>query len=46
VVEGGSLATAEEAEIRSRSTAAAVGLAARAGTNRLADRDWRSLVGA
>jgi 5-methylthioadenosine/S-adenosylhomocysteine deaminase len=46
VVEGGSLATAEEAEIRSRSAAAAAGLAARAGTNRLADRDWRSLVGA
>lgn len=46
VVGGGMLSTAEEAEIRSRSAAAASGLAARAGTDRLADRDWRSLVGA
>ncbi len=46
VVGGGVLATVNEEEVRSRSCAAAAGLAARAGTDRLADRDWRSLVGA
>ncbi len=46
VVDGGALTTVDEEEVRSRSSAAAAGLAARAGTDRLADRDWRSLVGA
>ncbi len=46
VVDGGVLATADEAEIRSRSAAAAAGLAARAGTARLVERDWRSFAGA
>ena len=44
VVDGGSLTTVDEADIRSRSTLAATGLAARAGTDRLANRAWRSLV--
>lgn len=46
VVDGGVLATVDQEEVRSRSSAAAAGLAARAGTDRLADREWRSLVGA
>jgi 5-methylthioadenosine/S-adenosylhomocysteine deaminase len=45
-VDGGVLVTVDEAEIRSLSSTAAAGLAARAGTDRLADRGWRSLVGA
>ena len=45
VVDGGVLATVDQDEVRSRSSAAATGLAARAGTDRLADREWRSLVG-
>jgi 5-methylthioadenosine/S-adenosylhomocysteine deaminase len=46
VVDGGALTTVDQEEVRSHSSAAAAGLAARAGTDRLADRDWRSLVGA
>ena len=46
VVDSGVLATVDQEEVRSRSSAAAAGLAARAGTDRLADREWRSLVGA
>jgi 5-methylthioadenosine/S-adenosylhomocysteine deaminase len=45
VVSGGTLATADEADVRARSTAAATALATRAGTDRLALREWRSLVG-
>ncbi|WP_448624448.1 amidohydrolase family protein [Geodermatophilus sp. URMC 64] len=45
-VDGGVLVTVDEAEIRSLSSTAAAGLAARAGTDRLAVRGWRSLVGA
>lgn len=44
VVDGGHLITADEDEVRSRSAAAAAGLAARAGTDRLAHRVWRSIV--
>jgi 5-methylthioadenosine/S-adenosylhomocysteine deaminase len=46
VVDDGVLARVDQEEVRSRSSAAAAGLAARAGTDRLADREWRSLVGA
>jgi 5-methylthioadenosine/S-adenosylhomocysteine deaminase len=46
VVSGGVLTTVAEADVRARSTAAATALAARAGTDRLAVREWRSLVGA
>lgn len=45
VVIGGSLVTAEEAVIRTRSGEAARKLATRAGTDRLAHRTWRSSVG-
>ncbi|MGY1840264.1 MULTISPECIES: amidohydrolase family protein [unclassified Modestobacter] len=46
VVSDGSLVTVPEADVRSRSSAAAAGLAARAGTDRFARRPWRSMVGA
>jgi 5-methylthioadenosine/S-adenosylhomocysteine deaminase len=46
VVDGGVLVSADEADVRARSTAAATGLAARAGTDRFARREWRSLIGA
>jgi 5-methylthioadenosine/S-adenosylhomocysteine deaminase len=46
VVSGGALTTVDEADVRTRSAAAATGLAARAGTDRFAVRDWRSTVGA
>ncbi|RBY79566.1 amidohydrolase [Geodermatophilus sp. TF02-6] len=46
VVDGGRLVTADEAEVRSRSAAAAAALTARAGTDRFAHRRWRSLIGA
>ncbi|MCW2532762.1 MAG: putative amidohydrolase [Blastococcus sp.] len=45
VVDDGHLVTVDEAEVRSRSAAAAAGLAARAGTDRFAHREWRSMVG-
>jgi 5-methylthioadenosine/S-adenosylhomocysteine deaminase len=45
VVSGGSLTTVSAADVRSRSAAAARGLAARAGTDHLAHRQWRSVVG-
>jgi 5-methylthioadenosine/S-adenosylhomocysteine deaminase len=45
VVSGGALTTADEADVRARSHAAATELAGRAGTDRLAAREWRSLVG-
>jgi 5-methylthioadenosine/S-adenosylhomocysteine deaminase len=45
VVDDGHLVTADEAEVRARSAAAAAGLAARAGTDRFAHREWRSMVG-
>jgi 5-methylthioadenosine/S-adenosylhomocysteine deaminase len=38
------LVSADEADVRARSTAAATGLAARAGTDRFARREWRSLI--
>jgi 5-methylthioadenosine/S-adenosylhomocysteine deaminase len=44
VVAGGEPVTVEAAALRERSAAAAAGLAARAGTDRLAAREWRSLV--
>jgi 5-methylthioadenosine/S-adenosylhomocysteine deaminase len=44
VVDGGHLVTADEDDVRARSAAAAAGLAARAGTDRLAHRAWRSMV--
>jgi 5-methylthioadenosine/S-adenosylhomocysteine deaminase len=46
VVADGVLVTASEAAIAERSAAAAAGLAARAGTDRFAQRPWRSMVGA
>jgi 5-methylthioadenosine/S-adenosylhomocysteine deaminase len=46
VVDGGVLVSVDEADVRARSAAAATGLAARAGTDRFARREWRSLVGA
>jgi 5-methylthioadenosine/S-adenosylhomocysteine deaminase len=45
VVDDGHLVTVDEADVRSRSAAAAAGLAARAGTDRFAHREWRSMVG-
>ncbi|MGY1638873.1 amidohydrolase family protein [Geodermatophilus sp. SYSU D00742] len=45
VVSGGALTTADEADVRARSAAAATALTARAGTDRFAVREWRSLVG-
>ncbi|MGY1748846.1 amidohydrolase family protein [Modestobacter sp. SYSU DS0511] len=45
VVSDGSLVTVPEADVRARSSAAAAGLAARAGTDRFATRPWRSMVG-
>ena len=44
VVEDGALVTVEARDVLARSTAAATGLAARAGTDRFADRPWRSMV--
>jgi 5-methylthioadenosine/S-adenosylhomocysteine deaminase len=44
VVDGGSLNTLPESEIRARSAAAAEALACRAGTDRFAHRAWRSLA--
>ncbi|MCW2583449.1 MAG: putative amidohydrolase [Klenkia sp.] len=44
VVEGGTLTTVPEADVRTRSAAAARGLADRAGTSRFATRPWRSMV--
>jgi 5-methylthioadenosine/S-adenosylhomocysteine deaminase len=44
VVEDGALVTVEARDVLARSTAAATALAARAGTDRFADRPWRSLV--
>jgi 5-methylthioadenosine/S-adenosylhomocysteine deaminase len=45
VVDRGALVTLDEADVRRRSTAAAAGLTTRAGTDQLAHRAWRSLVG-
>jgi 5-methylthioadenosine/S-adenosylhomocysteine deaminase len=44
VVRGGALITVDGDDVRSRSARAASGLAARAGTDRLAHREWRSLI--
>jgi 5-methylthioadenosine/S-adenosylhomocysteine deaminase len=44
VVADGALVTVEASDVLARSTAAATALAARAGTDRFADRPWRSLV--
>jgi 5-methylthioadenosine/S-adenosylhomocysteine deaminase len=44
VVADGALLTVAASDVLARSTAAATALAARAGTDRFADRPWRSLV--
>jgi 5-methylthioadenosine/S-adenosylhomocysteine deaminase len=44
VVDEGALTTLDEEELRARSAAAAHGLTARAGTDRFAQRAWRSLA--
>jgi 5-methylthioadenosine/S-adenosylhomocysteine deaminase len=44
VVDGGSLTTLDQSDIRSRSAAAANSLTTRAGTDRFAHRAWRSLA--
>jgi 5-methylthioadenosine/S-adenosylhomocysteine deaminase len=44
VVDDGALTTVDENAVRARSAAAATALTARAGTDRLAHRAWRSLV--
>ncbi|MGY1592331.1 amidohydrolase family protein [Geodermatophilus sp. SYSU D00708] len=44
VVAGGALTTVDEADVRARSAAVATALATRAGTGRLAVREWRSMV--
>lgn len=44
VVDGGRLTTMDEDDVRTRSSAAAAALTARAGTDRFARRKWRSLV--
>lgn len=44
VVDDGRLTIVDEDEVRVRSSAAAAGLTVRAGTDRFARRDWRSLV--
>jgi 5-methylthioadenosine/S-adenosylhomocysteine deaminase len=44
VVAGGALVTLDPTAVREQSSAAAAGLASRAGTDRFAHREWRSLI--